>query len=182
MKKIGGADGADFADTVATALARTANSRLDMKGHCSVWKTDLHGATSLVSSGPNLVTRDGIDHIIQQIYVNRSSGTRGANFLALSSATSNISVTDTILQNEIRGDGLGRTDIAAAGGVTHTDNTNAVTISHVFTAAAAIPRVQQAGLFISSSSSLPIHKYRFSSPTALATNERLTVSWNVTIT
>ena len=118
MRRIRGGDSAAFGDTATASKSAAigATDTLGMRGHVEVWKTDIHGKKTLVASGPNLVTRNGIDHIIQQVYINRGVGTRGANFLALSSSTGGIGVTDTILPNTITGSGLARVDVAAAGG------------------------------------------------------------------
>ena len=181
MARRGAADSGRVDDIVIPHKARAAGSAFRPKGYVQVWKTDRRGKRTLVAAGTNDVTINGIDWIIDQLYVNASRGDRGTNYLALSNNATDTRTSDTSFPGEITGSGLARVDVAAAGGITHTDNTNTVVLSHVFTASSAVANIHKAALFESTSATQPIHNFTFASDTSLAANERLTVSWTITI-
>ena len=174
---------------IADISNRNVGRRLEdphvMHNHVSVWKTPFIGGHYLpmipVCAGSNDVTVNGIDWILDQLYINRSSGERGANFLALSNNPTDTTLSDTTFSGEIQGSGLARVDVAAAGGITHASNTNTVVLSHVFTASAAVANIHKAALFQSSTETQPVNNFTFASDTTLGVSERLTISWTISI-
>ena len=79
----------------------------------------------------NLLTTDGRDFFHAQVYTNTSAGTRGANFIALTTDSSGADAGDTTLPSEITTGGLAR---AVATTITHTNDTNTTTLVKTFTA------------------------------------------------
>lgn len=173
------------ADNIAvdSLRSKSAEDFARVKGHVKVVKTHLDGTEELVCEGDNVITINGIDWLIAQAYTNSTSGTRGANFLALSNNQTDTTASDTTFPGEITGQGLARVDLVAAstGSVTHTDNTNTVVLTNVFTATGTVSNIHKAALFYGASETQPIHNFTFASDTSLASGERVTVTWTVTL-
>ena len=169
------------ADVMALRKSLAADDSIHVIGHVKAVKTDIHGVETVVADDYNLLTVNGRDWLIQQLYTNSTAGTRGANYLALSTDADAAAASERTLDNEITGSGLARVDVASSGTITHATGTNTVTISHTFRASAAVANIRKAGLFEASNSVLPRHLFSFASPTSLGVNEQLSVIWTVTI-
>jgi len=123
----------------------------------------------------NLITNAGLDFISAQIG-STSTGTNGANYIALSSDATAPAVTDTTLTGEISGNGLDR----AQGTYAHTVGTNTFTVQEVFTATGTVSAIQKTGLFTASSGGTMMAENTFSSVN-LISGDQLTVTWTITI-
>ncbi len=163
--------------------AQDAFDSFPIRGHVKVEKTLIDGTKELVCEGHNALTVEGRDWILQQLYTNSTAGTRGTNFLALSTNATDTTTGDTTFAGEITFGGLARVDVIAAstGSITHTNDTPVVVISNEFLASAAHTNIHKAALFYSATATQPIHNFTFTSDTTLANGERLTITWTITI-
>jgi len=125
----------------------------------------------------NLLTTDGRDFFHAQVYTNTSTGTVGANFIALTTDSTGADAGDTTLPGEISTGGLGR---AIATTITHTDDTNTTTLVKTFTASGTHTAVQMSGTFNAASSGILAHEAVFTSVT-LVSSDTLQVTWTLTL-
>ncbi len=125
--------------------------------------------------GRNLITDAGKDFISAQIG-STTTGSNGANYIALSNNTAAPLAADTTLAGEITGSGLDR----AQGTYSHTAGTNTFTVQEVFTASGTVSDIQKTGLFTASSGGTMMAENTFSSVN-LISGDQLTVSWTITI-
>ena len=123
----------------------------------------------------NLITNAGKDFISAQIG-STTTGSNGANYIALSSDSTAPAATDTTLTGEISGSGLDR----AQGTYSHTAGTNTFTVQEVFTASGTVSAIQKTGLFTASSVGTMMAENTFSSVN-LISGDQLTVTWTITI-
>ena len=131
----------------------------------------------LCRNKPNLLTNGGRDFFHAQVYTNTSAGTRGANFIALTTDSSGADATDTSLPSEITTGGLGR---AVATTITHSSGTNSTTLNKVFTASTTHTAVQMSGTFNAASSGTLAHEAVFTAVT-LVSSDTLSVTWTLTL-
>ena len=125
----------------------------------------------------NLLTTDGRDFFHAQVYTNLTAGTRGANFIALTSDSTGADAGDTTLPGEISTDGLER---AVATTITHTNDTNVTTLVKTFTASGTHTAVQMSGTFNAASGVTLAHEAVFTSVT-LVSSDTLQVTWTLTL-
>ena len=125
----------------------------------------------------NLLTTDGRDFFHDQVYTNTTAGTRGANFIALTTDDTGAAAGDTTLPDEIATGGLER---AVATGITHTNDTNVTTLVKTFTASATHTAVQMSGTFNASSGGILAHEAVFTAVT-LVSSDTLQVTWTLTL-
>ena len=125
----------------------------------------------------NLLTTDGRDFFHDQVYTNTTAGTRGANFIALTTDETGAAAGDTTLPDEIATGGLER---AVATGITHTNDTNVTTLVKTFTASATHTAVQMSGTFNASSGGILAHEAVFTAVT-LVSSDTLQVTWTLTL-
>ena len=125
----------------------------------------------------NLLTTDGRDFFHAQVYTNTSAGTRGANFIALTTDSSGAAAGDTTLPSEIATGGLER---AVATTITHTDDSNVTTLVKTFTASATHTAVQMSGTFNAASGAILAHEAVFTAVT-LVSSDTLQVTWTLTL-
>ena len=125
----------------------------------------------------NLLTTDGRDFFHAQVYTNTTAGTRGANFIALTSDSSGADAGDTTLPGEISTGGLER---AVATGITHTNDTNVTTLVKTFTASGTHTAVQMSGTFNAASVGILAHEAVFTAVT-LVSSDTLQVTWTLTL-
>ena len=125
----------------------------------------------------NLLTTDGRDFFHAQVYTNTTAGTRGANFIALTSDSSGADAGDTTLPSEISTGGLER---AVATTITHTNDSNVTTLVKTFTASATHTAVQMSGTFNAASGVTLAHEAVFTSVT-LVSSDTLQVTWTLTL-
>lgn len=123
----------------------------------------------------NLLTLDGRDFFHAQCYTNTSTGTVGANFIAVTTDAGAPATSDTTLATEITTGGLGR---AVATTITHTNDTNATTLAKTFTASATHTAVQKSGLFNASSGGIMTHEATFT-PVTLNSPDTVVVTWTL---
>ena len=123
----------------------------------------------------NLITNAGLDFISAQIG-STSTGSNGANYIALSSDSTAPAATDTTLTGEISGSGLDR----AQGTYSHTAGTNTFTVQEVFNASGTVSAIQKTGLFTASSGGTMMAENTFSSVNVIS-GDQLTVTWTITI-
>lgn len=129
----------------------------------------------------NLLTDGGRDFFHAQDYTNTSAGTRGSNFIAVSTETTAPVAGDTSLAGEITTNGLER---AVATTITHIAGTNVTTLAITFTATGAHTLVHKAALFNQAGppvAGIMTHAAVFTSDVTLATNDTLTVTWTNTL-
>lgn len=127
------------------------------------------------SEDHNLITNAGLDFISAQVG-STSTGSNGANYIALSSNSTAPAATDTTLTGEISGSGLDR----AQGTYSHTAGTNTFTVQEVFTASGTVSAIQKTGLFTASSGGTMMAENTFSSVNVIS-GDQLTVTWTITI-
>ena len=125
----------------------------------------------------NLLTTDGRDFFHAQVYTNLTAGTRGANFIALTTDSTGADAGDTTLPSEISTGGLGR---AIATTITHVDDSNTTTLVKTFTASATHTAVQMSGTFNAASAGILAHEAVFTSVT-LVSSDTLQVTWTLTL-
>jgi hypothetical protein len=125
----------------------------------------------------NLLTTDGRDFFHAQVYTNTSTGTRGANFIALTTDSSGADAGDTTLPSEITTGGLAR---AVATTITHTNDSNVTTLVKTFTASATHTAVQMSGTFNAASGATLAHEAVFTAVT-LVSSDTLQVTWTLTL-
>ena len=125
----------------------------------------------------NLLTTDGRDFFHAQVYTNTTAGTRGANYIALTSDSSGADAGDTTLPSEISTGGLER---AVATTITHTNDTNVTTLVKTFTASGTHTAVQMSGTFNAASGVTLAHEAVFTSVT-LVSSDTLQVTWTLTL-
>jgi hypothetical protein len=125
----------------------------------------------------NLLTTDGRDFFHAQVYINNAAGTRGANFIAVTTDTGAPAAGDTTLATEITTNGLARADATTK---THTDNTNASTIEHEWTASGTHTAVQKCALFNASSAGIMTHEGTFTAAT-LISGDKLKVTYTLNL-
>lgn len=171
-----------LADIVGRTITHAPRENGTVRGFYKVYKTKLDGTREFICTGENALTNAGRDWIFAQLYTNGSAGTRGANFLSLSTSSTNTSATDTTWDGEITGSGLARVDLTSAGTVSHAAGTNTASLSNTFTATGAVAGIHKAALHHSSSSTLPVHYFNFATDTSLVSGERITIEWGVTVT
>lgn len=122
---------------------------------------------------PNLLTTDGRDFFHQQVYINTAAGTRGANYLAVTTDSGAPAAGDTTLTGEIAAGGLARADSTTK---THADNGNSSTIEHEWTASASHTNVQKCALFNNSSGGTMTHEGTFTAA-SLISGDKLKVTY-----
>lgn len=133
---------------------------------------------TLADHWPNLLTTDGRDFFIQQCYTNNTAGTRGCGFLALTADATAPAAGDTTLASEINNtNGMGRADATTKA---HTDNTNAATIEHEWTASGTVNSIQKCAMFNASSSGIMTHEGTFTSASVIS-GDKLKVTYGVTM-
>ena len=125
----------------------------------------------------NLLTTDGRDFFHAQVYTNTSTGTVGANFIALTTDSTGADAGDTTLPGEISTGGLGR---AIATTITHVDDSNTTTLVKTFTSSGTHTAVQMSGTFNAASSGILAHEAVFTSVT-LVSSDTLQVTWTLTL-
>ena len=125
----------------------------------------------------NLLTTDGRDFFHAQVYTNTSAGTRGANFIALTSDSTGAAAGDTTLPSEITTGGLER---AVATTITHVDDSNTTTLVKTYTASATHTAVQMSGTFNAASGAILAHEAVFTAVT-LVSSDTLQVTWTLTL-
>jgi len=125
----------------------------------------------------NLLTTDGRDFFHAQVYTNTSTGTVGANFIALTTDSSGADAGDTTLPSEITTGGLGR---AIATTITHVDDSNTTTLVKTFTSSGTHTAVQMSGTFNAASSGILAHEAVFTAVT-LVSSDTLQVTWTLTL-
>ena len=122
---------------------------------------------------PNLLTTEGRDFFHQQVYINTSAGTRGANFMGVSTDATAPAAGDTTLTGEISTNGLAR---VSATTITHGDNTNSSTIEHEYTATGTHTNVQKVGLFNIIAAGIMTHEGTFTAA-SLISGDKLKVTY-----
>ncbi|HEX9678486.1 hypothetical protein [Nitrososphaera sp.] len=150
------------------------DSTIPVEGYVTV-SVSRQGTEIYYYEGHNLITDAGKDFISAQIG-STSTGSNGANYIALSSDDTAPVATDTTLTGEITGSGLDR----AQGTYTHSAGTNTFTVEAVFTASATVSDVQKTGLFTASSGGTMMAENTFSSVN-LISGDQLTLTWTITI-
>src|SRR5512134_1188434 len=126
---------------------------------------------------PNLLTTDGRDFFHQQVYINNTAGTRGANYLAVTADAGAPAAGDTTLTGEITTNGLARADSTTK---THGDNTNSSTIEHEWTATGTHNSVQKCGLFNAAAAGIMTHEGTFT-PASLISGDKLKVTYTLNL-
>jgi hypothetical protein len=124
----------------------------------------------------NLLTNAGRDFIHAQVYTNTSAGTRGANYVAVTTNSGAPAAGDTTLTSEITTNGLER----AVAGTSHSAGTNTTTLSITYTASGSFTAVQKAATFNASSSGTMMHENTFTS-TDLVSADQLSLVWTMTL-
>lgn len=132
---------------------------------------------TLIKDKFNLLTTTGRDFFHAQVYTNTSVGTRGGNYIAVTTDVAAASAGDTTLATEITTGGLARAD---ADTKSHTGSTNVSTIEHTFTASAIHTAVVKSGLFNAASVGTLTHENIFTTVT-LQINDTLKVTWTLTL-
>ncbi|AIF83496.1 hypothetical protein NTE_01432 [Candidatus Nitrososphaera evergladensis SR1] len=122
----------------------------------------------------NLITNAGKDFISAQIGSD-STGSNGANYIALTNTAITPVAGDTTLSGEITNNGLSR----AQGTYAHTNGQSTFTVSKTFTATGATA-AQAAGLFTASSGGTMMAENTFNA-VSLAANDQLTITWTITL-
>lgn len=125
---------------------------------------------------PNLLTNGGRDFIHAQVYTNTSAGTRGANYVAVTTNSGAPAAGDTTLASEITTNGLER----AVAGTSHSAGTNTTTLSITYTASGSFTGVQKAGTFNASSAGIMMHENTFTA-TDLVSADQLSLVWTMTL-
>ena len=125
----------------------------------------------------NLVTTAGRAFFHAQVYTNTSAGTRGANFIALTTDSSGADAGDTTLPSEITTGGLAR---AVADTITHNNDSYVTTLVKTFTASATHTAVQMSGTFNAASGATLAHEATFTAVT-LVSSDTLQVTWTLTL-
>lgn len=127
----------------------------------------------------NTYTNAGRDKAHSDGYTNVTTGTHGANYVAVSADTGAPAAGDTTLTGEIDNtNGLGR---ALSDTHSHSNGTNTSSIVHTWTATGAVADIHKAALFNASSSGTMSHAAVFSSDVTLATNDQLQVTFTITL-
>lgn len=132
---------------------------------------------NIVKDKPNLLTTSGRDFFHAQVYTNTSAGTRGGNYVAVTTDTGAAAAGSTTLASEISTGGLARAD---ADTKSHTSSTNVSTVEHTFTATAIHTAVVKSALFNAASSGQMTHENTFTTVT-LQINDTLKVTWTLTL-
>ena len=126
----------------------------------------------------NLLTTDGRDFFHAQVYTNLTAGTRGANFIALTSDSTGADAGDSTLPSEITTNGLER---ALATTITHSSGTNSTTLAKTFTASGTHTAVQMSGTFNQLAVGGTIGHEAVFTPVTLASSDTLAVTWTLTL-
>jgi hypothetical protein len=127
----------------------------------------------------NEITNAGKDFISAQIGSN-TTGSNGANYIALSTTAFSSDPTATTLAGELSGgaaNGLAR----AQGTYSHTNGQASYTVSKTFTATGTLNNVQSAGLFNAASTGTMMARNGFTA-VSLANGDQLTITWTITLT
>lgn len=124
---------------------------------------------------PNLLTNGGRDLMHAQFYVNTSAGTRGANYLAVSSDSGGANATHTSTASEIATNGLQRVQV---GTITHTGGTNSTVFDHTYTASGSFTAVQLVGTYNASSGPTLAHEGTIT-PADLISGDKLQVIYTL---
>lgn len=153
--------------------------KLKITGHVTVIKNKGKANEELIlDNKKNLLTEGGRDFFHAQCYTNVAVGTRGSNFIALSSDPTVVTDTDTTIANELTTLGMAR---AVADTITHTATEAVTVLSKTFTATGgAVNNIQTTGLFNAASSGILTHAQNFS-PVSLADTESITITWTLTL-
>lgn len=172
----------DIPNKSSLNITKGNNKQMNEKPEIKGWVTVVKNAGRpdeqvLCKNKPNLLTNGGRDFFIAQCYTNESAGTRGSNFIALTSDSTGADAGDTTLPSEITTGGLAR---AAATTNDHTNGTNSTTLAKTFTASATHTAVQMSGLFNAASSGTLSHENTFTSVT-LQSSDTLSVTWTTTL-
>lgn len=154
-----------------------------------IWHDDINGGLSVngrqgfytfenvIKDKPNLLTTSGRDFFHNQVYTNTSAGTRGGNYIAVTTDAAAAAAGDTTLAGEIASGGLSRAD---ADTKTHTSSTNVSTIEHTYTASAIHTAVVKSALFNAASVGQMTHENTFTTVT-LQINDTLKITWTLTL-
>jgi hypothetical protein len=126
----------------------------------------------------NLLTNNGRDYFIQQVYTNSVSGSAGMGsiYIALAENSGAPVVADTVVSGEVSG-GLTRT---SGDTITHTPGTNTAIIQKTFTATNPYSGLQKSGLFNNPTGATLTHQNTFT-PTALSSGDQIQVQWTLTL-
>lgn len=126
----------------------------------------------------NLLTTSGRDFFHDQLYINTSPGTKGANAIALSADATDPVVGDTTLVGEITTDGLTRVE---ASSIVHSPGGNLTTLEEVFTALAIFVAIHKSGLFNQNTIGGQMTQAReFDADVNLQIGDTITVTWSIT--
>ena len=126
---------------------------------------------------PNLLTTEGRDFFHAQVYTNVAAGTRGSNFIAVSTDGTAPAAGDTTLTAEITTNGLARIQATT---INHTDNANVTLIEHEWTASGTHTNVQKVGLFNIITAGILTHEGTFTAA-SLISGDKLKVSYTVNL-
>ena len=132
---------------------------------------------TVIKDKHNLLTNGGRDFFHAQVYINTAAGTRGGNYIAVTTDVATPAAGDTTLATEITTGGLGRAD---ANTKTHTNGTNVSTIEHTFTASAIHTAVVKSALFNAATVGTMTHENTITSVT-LQINDTLKITWTLTL-
>jgi hypothetical protein len=175
-------DNTSIDDRINANLSRSRliyDQHIPIAGYVSAWhyKHLEDKWIQLADHWPNLLTTEGRDFFIAQCYINNSAGTRGSNYLAVTTDSAAPSASDTTLASEIASGGLQRADAITK---THPDNTNSVTIEHEWTASATHNNVQKCAMFNASSAGIMTHEGTFTAA-SLISGDKLKVTYGTTM-
>lgn len=147
-------------------------AHLDPRGsaRCSVDPTTVYQSVET----HNLKTNAGLDFIFGQISGTASAST--AQWIALSTSGSAVSVTDTSLPSEISTNGLGR----AQGTYAHTASTSTYTLTEIFTATGAQSGIAKVGVLTAVSVGTLVYELLLGTPISMNSGDQLSVQWTVT--
>jgi hypothetical protein len=122
----------------------------------------------------NMITNAGKDFIAQQIGSNASAN--GANYIGVTTTAVTPAAGHTTLAGEITNGGLAR----AQGNFTHTAGQNSFAVAKTFTATQSFSSVQAGGLFTANTGGIMMAENNFTAVN-LANNDKLTITWTVTL-
>jgi len=165
----------DFVGAVTRKL-RLADDTFRIRATVLVEVRDKYGNLKSRSFQKNMRVNNGADFWNTQLFA-LSPGAAGANYLALSTDTSNPNATDSSLPSEITSNGLQRVQVTP----THTSTTSVTTFSHQWTYTGSTATVvAKAGLLnASSGGTLVLETLLNATATVNNNGDTITVTWTI---
>ena len=166
--------------------ARAAQSRVK-QGRCRVTGTvttqvyDKYGKLRFTSKTENLLTNAGKEYMFNVLFERGALPVTMSQFKYIglgNAALGGLDVTDTALETEITGSGLGRA-IATSG-----DNSSgdaSISLAKEFTATADVANIGQTGLYNAASAGILGHVDDFDATFSLKNKEKVKITWEITI-